>query len=162
MTALHKFGILSTSFTWNAFPTVLKVIPHMLSTCWLLFLHSVVQLIPLWRPGHLMQHSITLLLGQIALTKPAEVTGSYFPFAVLMTGSFIIALDGFSTALEETYKVLEMFCIDWPSCLKVKMDCCLSLIIWAVLAIIWTLSFTKWGCHNTTDWFKHALRKEIP
>jgi hypothetical protein len=44
----------------------------MLSTCWLLFLHSAVQLIPnhlnwgevgwLWRPGHLMQHSITLLL----------------------------------------------------------------------------------------------------
>ena len=48
---------------------------HMLSTCWLLFLHSAAQLIPnhlnwvevwwFWRPGHLMQHSITLLLGQI-------------------------------------------------------------------------------------------------
>uniref|UniRef100_A0A8C7UUP4 Uncharacterized protein n=1 Tax=Oncorhynchus mykiss TaxID=8022 RepID=A0A8C7UUP4_ONCMY len=25
-------GILSTSFTWNAFPTVLKEFPHMLST----------------------------------------------------------------------------------------------------------------------------------
>ena len=57
----------------------------MLSTCWLLFLHSAVRLIPnhlnlvevggLWRPGHLMQHSITLLLGQIALTQPGGVLG---------------------------------------------------------------------------------------
>jgi hypothetical protein len=29
----------------------------------------------LWRPGHLMQHSITLLLGQIALTQPESVLG---------------------------------------------------------------------------------------
>ena len=51
----------------------------MLSTCWLLFLHSAVRLIPnhlnlveaggLWRPGHLTQHSITLV-GQIALSHP--------------------------------------------------------------------------------------------
>ena len=57
----------------------------MLSTYWLLFLHSAVQLIPnhlnlvevggLWRPGHLMQHSITLLLGQIAHTQPGGVLG---------------------------------------------------------------------------------------
>ena len=56
----------------------------MLSTCWLLFLHSAVQLNPnhlnwvevgkLWRPGHLMQHSITLH-GQIALTQPGDVLG---------------------------------------------------------------------------------------
>ena len=55
----------------------------MLSICWLLFLHSAVQLIPnhlnwvevwqLWRPGHLMQHSITLFLGQVALTQPGAV-----------------------------------------------------------------------------------------
>ena len=36
----------STSFTWNAFPIVLKEFPRILSTCWLLFLHSLVQLIP--------------------------------------------------------------------------------------------------------------------
>ncbi|KAK6301202.1 hypothetical protein J4Q44_G00293000 [Coregonus suidteri] len=30
----------------NYFPTVLKEFPHMLSTCWLCFLHSAVQLIP--------------------------------------------------------------------------------------------------------------------
>ena len=57
----------------------------MLSTCWLLFLHSAVRLIPnhlnlvevggLWRPGNLMQHSITLNLGQIALTQPGGVLG---------------------------------------------------------------------------------------
>ena len=52
----------------------------MLSTSWLIFLHSAVRLIPnhlnwvevggLWRPGHLMQHSIPLILSQIALTQP--------------------------------------------------------------------------------------------
>ena len=55
------------------------------STCWLLFLHPAVQLIPnhlnlvevrgLWRPGHLMQHSITLIPGQIALIQPGGVLG---------------------------------------------------------------------------------------
>ena len=44
--SLQVLCILSTSFTWNAFPTALKEFPHMLSTCWLLFLQSVVQLIP--------------------------------------------------------------------------------------------------------------------
>ena len=58
----------------------------MRSTCWLLFLHSAVQLIPnhlnlvdvggLWRPGHLMQHTIILLLGKIALTQPGGVLGN--------------------------------------------------------------------------------------
>ena len=85
LTALHTLGIFSTHFTWNPFPTVWKESPHLLSTCWLLFLHSAVQLIPnhlnwvevvrLWRTGHLMQHSITLLLGQIALTQPGGVLG---------------------------------------------------------------------------------------
>ena len=84
MTALHTLGILSTSFMRNAFPAVLKEFPHILSTCWLLFLHSAVRLIPnhlnlvefgwLWRPGHLMQHAITLL-GKIALTQPGGVLG---------------------------------------------------------------------------------------
>ena len=46
MTALHTLGILSTSFMRNAFQTVLKEFTHMLSNCWLLFLHSAVQLIP--------------------------------------------------------------------------------------------------------------------
>ena len=55
----------------------------MLSTCRLLFLHSSVQLIPnhlnlvegggLWRPRHLMQHSIPLLLGKI--TQPGGMLG---------------------------------------------------------------------------------------
>ena len=57
----------------------------MLSICWLPFLHTEVQLIPihlnwvevglLWRPGHLMQHSITLLLGHLAHTQPGGVLG---------------------------------------------------------------------------------------
>ena len=44
-TALHNLDILSTSFTRNAFPIVFKEFPHMLSICWLLFLHSEVQII---------------------------------------------------------------------------------------------------------------------
>ena len=58
----------------------------MLSTCWLLFLHSAVCLIPnhlnlvevegLWRLGHLTQHSISLLLGDIALTQPEGTLGN--------------------------------------------------------------------------------------
>ena len=83
MTAFNTLGSFSTSFTLIAFPTVLKEFPHMLSTCWLLFLHSAVQLIPnhlnwvgwLWRPGHLMQYFITLLHGQIALTQPGGMLG---------------------------------------------------------------------------------------
>ena len=57
----------------------------MLSTCWLQLLHYAVRLIPnnlnlvevegVWRPGHLMQCSITLLLGQLSLTQPGGVLG---------------------------------------------------------------------------------------
>ena len=39
-------------------------------------------------------------------------SGISFPVAVLMRASFIIVLDSFSIALEETFKVLEMFRID--------------------------------------------------
>ena len=81
MTALHTLGTLSTSLTWNAFPTVLRCS----QICWALFFCSAVQLIPnhlnwvevgwLWRPRHLMEHSITLLFGQIALTQSGGVLG---------------------------------------------------------------------------------------
>jgi hypothetical protein len=77
MTALHTLGILSNSFTQNAFPTVLKEFPHMLSTCWLAFssLFGPIHPKPFWRPGHLMQHSITLLFNQTALAHPGGVLG---------------------------------------------------------------------------------------
>ena len=39
-------------------------------------------------------------------------SGSSFPVAVLRRVSFIIVLDGFATALEETFKVLNIFWID--------------------------------------------------
>ena len=64
-----------------------------------------------------------------------------------------------------------MFFIGWPSCLKVMMDCCCSLLIWAVLAITWTLVFYQIGLssvyhpyHVTTKLIgSNALRrKEIP
>ena len=73
----------------------------------------------------------------------------------------------FATALEETFKVLETFRIDWPSCLKVMMDCHFSLLIWAVLAIIWTWSFIKSSVYPyliTTQLIglNTLRRKEIP
>ena len=42
----HSFNQLHEVVTWNGFPTVLKEFTEVLSTCWLLCLHSVVQLIP--------------------------------------------------------------------------------------------------------------------
>jgi hypothetical protein len=45
----------------------------------------------------------------------------------------------FATALKKLFR------IDWPSCLKVMIDCHFTLLIWAILAIIWTWSFAKWG-----------------
>ena len=88
MPALHTLGILSISFTWNAFPTVLKEFPLMLRTCWLVFLFLVFlhssnssQTISIGLrsgdcggKGHLIQHFITLL-GQIVLTQPGGVLG---------------------------------------------------------------------------------------
>lgn len=70
--ALAFFQLASWGSHLNGFSTVLKEFPYILSTCWLLFHHSGFQLIPnhlswvlagwLWSSGHLMQHSITLLL----------------------------------------------------------------------------------------------------
>ena len=57
-----------------------------------------------------------------------------------------------------TFKVLDIFLIDWPSCLKVMMDCRFSLLIGAVLAIIRTntaiFCIPPLPCHNTTDLLK--------
>ena len=39
-------------------------------------------------------------------------SGSSFPVAVFMRASFIIAFDGFTTTLEETSKILEIFRIN--------------------------------------------------
>ena len=74
-----------------------------------------------------VKHSVGLqflrLVTLMNLSPAAEVTlGLPFLWQSLMV---------FATALEETVKVLEMFHIDW------------SLLIWFVLAIIWTSSFTK-------------------
>jgi hypothetical protein len=62
---------------------------------------------------------------------------------VLVRANFIIALDGSCDCTWRDVQILEIFRIDWPSCLKVMMDFHFSLHIWAVLAIIWTWSFTK-------------------
>ena len=69
----------SLAHSWHSLNQLHLEFPHMLSPCWLLFLHTAVRLVPnhinwvevgrLWRPDHLMQHSITLLLGQIAFRR---------------------------------------------------------------------------------------------
>ena len=68
---------------------------------------------------------------------------SSFPGAVLMSASFIVALDGFVTALEDTFKVFAIFWTDWPSVLKVMMDCRFSWLSWLVLTIISILTVVK-------------------
>jgi hypothetical protein len=50
-----------------------------------------------------------------------------------MRASFIIELDGFVTALEET-KVLDISHIDWPSCLKVRL--------------LFLFAYLSWSWHN--------------
>jgi hypothetical protein len=62
---------------------------------------------------------------------------------VLMGASFFKVLDGFCNCIWRNFEVLEIFRIDWPSCVKVIMDCRFYLLIWAVLAIIRTWSFPK-------------------
>ena len=86
MTAFHTLGILSTSLPWNAFSNSLEGVPtyaeHLLaafpSICGSTH-HKLSQFGcvcgGLWKPGHLMQHSITLLLGKIARTQPGGVLG---------------------------------------------------------------------------------------
>lgn len=71
----HTLNQIHEILTRNGFPIVLKKFPEVLSTCWLLCLHSAVQLIPnhlswvtvrwWWRPGHLSLRSITLLPGGV-------------------------------------------------------------------------------------------------
>jgi hypothetical protein len=60
---------------------------------------------------------------------------SSFPVAVLMRFNFIIEL--------------VLIRIDWHSCLKVMMDCCFSLLIWAVLGLLPNRCSTPtWSQHN--------------
>ena len=61
----------------------------------------------------------------------------------------------FATALDDTFKVLTIFRIDWPSCLKVMMDCHLSWLIWAVITII-GISFVYWRKPGTISMLKHV------
>jgi hypothetical protein len=52
----------------------------------------------------------------------------------------------YATALEETFKVLDIFQIDCPSCLKV--------MTWSSIFCISPLP-----CHNKTDWLKCIKKK---
>ena len=70
----------------------------------------------------------------------------------------------FASAIEEMFKVLEIFQIDCPSCLKVMMDCHLFLLIWAVLGLGLfpnraIFCIPPLPCHNTKDWLKR-IEKE--
>ena len=83
-------------------------------------------------------------------------SGSSFPVAVLMRASFILV---FATALEETFKVYNIFQIDW----SLSNDG--LLFIFAYLScschnMDLVFCIPPPPCHNTTDWLKH-IKKEI-
>jgi hypothetical protein len=64
-----------------------------------------------------------------------------------------------SIALEETFKFHDIFRIERPSCLKVMMDCCFSLLIWVVLPNRAIFCVPPLPCHNKNDWLK-SIKKE--
>ena len=102
---------------------------------------------------------------QINLSSAAEVTlGLTFLWRSSWETVSWYRLMVFATALEETFKVFEIFRIDWPLCLKVMPDCRFSLLIWAVLAIIWAWSYVNHPYLVTTQLIGSNVlrRKGIP
>ena len=91
-------------------------------------------------------NSVKHLFGQQILRLVTVMNSGYsFLVAVLMRASFIMALKGFCDCTLRNFQSAWNIPIDWPSCLKVIIGCHFSLLIWAVLTIIWTWSFTKLG-----------------
>ena len=84
---------------------------------------------------HLFDLQFLWLVTLINLSSAAEETLG-LPFLWRSSWEPVSSqrLTVFATTVEETFKVLEMFLIDWTSCLKVMMDCHYSLLIWAVFA----------------------------
>jgi hypothetical protein len=70
-------------------------------------------------------------------------SGSSFPVAVLMRARFIKGAWWFLRLHLKNVSKFLIFQIDWPSCLKVMVDLCFSLLIWVFLGIIWAWSSTK-------------------
>ena len=77
MTALHTLGKLHLECFSNSLERVPTYAEHFLAAFPSLCspTHPKPSQMGLWRPGHLIQHSITLLLGLIALTQPGGVLG---------------------------------------------------------------------------------------
>ena len=121
----------SKSLLWC--PLVVVSLQQFSSGCW--------DVSVTWTLKHLFGLQFLRLVTLMNLSSAEENSGSSFPVAVLMRASFIIALDGFCECTWRNFYSSWNF--DWPSCLKVMMDCHFSLLIWAVSEIIWTWSFTK-------------------
>ena len=130
MTALHTLGILSTSFTWNAFPTVLKDFPHMIHavSSEQLMLRCVCYFI--WAAIYEAGNSNELILCS------RGNSGSFFPVAVLVRASFIIALDGFCECTWENFQSSWNF-PDWLSFMSESND-----------GLSFLFAYLSCSCHN--------------
>ena len=111
MEDLYTLGIPSTSFMrqWNAFLTVLKKFPYMLSTCWRLFLHSVVQLIP----NHL---SLGWVIVEARSSGAALRLSSYWSYSPYITWRCVL---GHCPVKKQMMILLSVNQMRWSICCRV-------------------------------------------
>ena len=125
-TAFHTLDSLPTSFTWNAFPTVRKEFPHMLTTCWLHFLHYVI-LAPV------LSEKVGVLLSPLVIFVPGRtycvagrLTVIRSALAILLMLTFLLSS---SSELNITMNSRSPIATKREREIEVFYLCCLMLVI---------------------------------